>query len=322
MRYLVVLVLVGCVSSSDPNAAEDPLDSEASQSLTAHAIKPATIPACTVNTWCVETAPVTGTPILHAISAVSASDVFAVGDAGTIIERTGGNWVAMTSGTTADLRGVWALSSTDVWASGVGGVILHYDGTSWSSLSSGSTVDADAVWASGPSDVWFAGSSVVLRWNGSTFTKYTFAGTMLAVSGNGPNDVWVTGENTNVHHWNGSTWTTLTPGSGTSSYLTVLAVGSNDIWATDFMPTKQGAHYNGSTWALKNTTNAIYVSLSDFSSSDIWAVGGNKVGHWNGTAWSTPTSPLGTSANLWSVTTPTSHIWVVGDNALIGHMPL
>ncbi|MEO7735276.1 MAG: WD40 repeat domain-containing protein, partial [Kofleriaceae bacterium] len=138
----------------------------------------------------------TGT-LLHAIWAVNANDVFAVGDGGTILRRQNGNaWTQMTSGTTANLRGLWASSSTDVWAGGVGGVILHYDGTAWSPVT-GATSDVDAVWGSGSNDVWFCGSGTVLRRANNAFTKFSFAGTLLAVSGTGPSDVWVTGENTN-----------------------------------------------------------------------------------------------------------------------------
>lgn len=328
MRYLV-LVLVGCVSSSDPNVTEDPLESEASLAVTAHRAEPvedlvvtrSSIPTCPTGTWCIEAPPTVGTPRLHAVSAVSSSDVFAVGDAGTIIRRTGGSWVTMTSGTSANLRGVWVLSSSDVWACGVGGVILHFDGTSWSSVSSGFTTDNDACWASSSTDVWFTGGAIALRYDGSTFTKYTFAGTMLAVSGTGPNDVYVTGENTNVHRWNGSAWTTLTPGTGTTSYLTVLAVPSSGAWVSDVMPSKQTVFWSGSSWTNK-AVSAYFNSMSDVGTSDIWGVGNSgKVAHWNGTAWSTPTTPLGT-ANLWSVTTPPGDVFVVGDSATIGHMPL
>jgi hypothetical protein len=306
----LVVGLAGCIAP-EPEEAERSSDLDVGTDVA--------IPACTTGGWCSEAAPVSGV-LLHGVFAVSANDVFAVGDGGTILRRQNGNaWVQMTSGTTANLRGVWASSSTDVWAGGIGGVVLHFDGTSWS-LVAGATSDVDAVWGSGPSDVWFCGSSVVLRWTGAGFTKFNFAGTMLAVSGTGPNDVWVTGENTNTHHWNGSAWTTVSPGAGTTTYLTVLAVAPNDVWVSDFLPPKETMHFTGATkWTAQKISSSMFNSMSARSASDIWAVGsGGRIGHWNGSAWSALDQPFGSVA-MWSVTTTTGHAWLVGDGSLIAH---
>jgi hypothetical protein len=58
----------------------------------------------------------------------SGSNVFAVGDGGTILHYDGRTWSAMSSGTTESLFGVWGTSATDVFAVGATGTILHYDG--------------------------------------------------------------------------------------------------------------------------------------------------------------------------------------------------
>ena len=69
----------------------------------------------------------------------SGSNVFAVGDSGTILHYDGSSWSAMSSGTTNYLYGVWGSSGSDVFAVGDAGTILHYDGSSWSAMSSGTT---------------------------------------------------------------------------------------------------------------------------------------------------------------------------------------
>ncbi len=56
----------------------------------------------------------------------SASDVFTVGDGGTILHSDGSSWSAMSSGTTNYLRGVWGSSGSNVFAVGDLGTILHY----------------------------------------------------------------------------------------------------------------------------------------------------------------------------------------------------
>jgi hypothetical protein len=309
-RYLLFALAIGC-TTSDPNATEDPVESQTVSAIT----------ACPVGQWCQEAPPInavtTAAPLLHGIFAISAGDVFAVGDGGTILRRINGGWTVMSSGTTADLRGVWGSSSSDVWASGVAGTILHFNGTAWSAVS-GATSDVDAVWGSAPDDVWFAGGGTVLHWTGAGFTSFGFGGTMLAVSGTGPRDVWVTGENTNLHHFNGSTWTTVNPGAGTSTLFTVLALSASDVWTTDFMSGKETMHWNGSKWVAIRTGGGIFNGMAAVTASDIWGVGGSRVGHWNGTAW-TLEQPFGSNASMWSVSTTAGNLWLVGDGALIAH---
>lgn len=61
----------------------------------------------------------------------SSSDVFAVGEGGTIQHYDGNAWSAMSSGTTDNLRGIYGSSSSNVFAGGDSGIILHYDGYTW-----------------------------------------------------------------------------------------------------------------------------------------------------------------------------------------------
>jgi hypothetical protein len=60
-----------------------------------------------------------------------------------------GNW----------LYGVWGSSGSDVFAVGDYGTIVHYDGSSWSSMSSGTGNGLDGVWGSSGSDVFAVGDS-------------------------------------------------------------------------------------------------------------------------------------------------------------------
>ncbi|MCK5618476.1 MAG: hypothetical protein KAJ17_03710, partial [Candidatus Krumholzibacteria bacterium] len=68
---------------------------------------------------------------LRGIWGSSANDVFAVGDAGTILHYNGSEWTAMTSGTSVDLADVWGPAHDDVFVTGDAGTILHYDGDGW-----------------------------------------------------------------------------------------------------------------------------------------------------------------------------------------------
>jgi len=63
------------------------------------------VPACAANTWCVEATPA-GAVTLHDVWAADANNVFAVGDAGTILQFDGTTWRPMNSSSTANLRAV------------------------------------------------------------------------------------------------------------------------------------------------------------------------------------------------------------------------
>ena len=264
-------------------------------------------------------------PNLHSVWAVDADNVFGVGDNGTILRRLNGNdWTAMSSGTTNNLRAVWGQSPSDVWAGGASGTVLHFDGTSWSSVSAPIS-NVDSIWGSSSTNVWFVGSGGVLRWNGSSFATFGFGGILASVSGTGPNDVWVTGESTYLHRYNGTSWTTVMPGIGSTMFV-VLALTPTDVWASGPLSGKESTHYNGVRWTTVKTAPVssdaeTFVSMSARAANDIWAVGNSKIGRWNGTAWSLE-EPFGSNQTLWSISTVPGHVWIVGDNGLIVHRQL
>jgi hypothetical protein len=66
--------------------------------------------------------------LLTSVWGSSASDVFAVGELGTILHYNGSAWSTMTSSTTNYLYDVWGNSTSDVFAVGWYGAILHYSG--------------------------------------------------------------------------------------------------------------------------------------------------------------------------------------------------
>jgi hypothetical protein len=112
--------------------------------------------------------------VLNAVTAVSSTDVWAVGDSGngTLTEQWNGKkWSVVPSpnvGTQPnELFGVAAVSASDIWAVGFSEpnpsvfrtLTLHWDGTSWSIVTSPSPVNDTlrAVAAVSTSDVWAVG---------------------------------------------------------------------------------------------------------------------------------------------------------------------
>ena len=101
---------------------------------------------------------------LRAVWGSSKSDVFAVGDNGTILHFDGSRWRPMSSGTTEHLHGVSGTAPDDVYAGGDNGTALRYDGFKWKKLDPGTTNDLGSVndwweyaggWATGRESVAF-----------------------------------------------------------------------------------------------------------------------------------------------------------------------
>ena len=105
-------------------------------------------------------------PALTAAWGSGPSDVWAVGEGGTILHWNGSAWADASSGNSSlYFRGVWGSGRNDVWAVGDKGAVLHWDGSAWAAVASGTTSNFYGVWGSGPNDVWAVGShSAILHY--------------------------------------------------------------------------------------------------------------------------------------------------------------
>lgn len=171
-----------------------------------------------------------GTPALHAVWGRGDSDVFAVGDSGTILRYQSGDpsgWQQMTSTVTEDLLGLWGTdtqSADDVIiAVGERGTILKYSWTSetWIRQQSRTDIDLHAVWGSGPDNVFAVGFSidnfnldtVILQYHDDNVgwwpIPWSVPMTLTGVWGSGPHDVFAVAGSGDILHYNGSAWIRL-----------------------------------------------------------------------------------------------------------------
>jgi hypothetical protein len=170
---------------------------------------PATVPLTehwNGTSWSIVPVPKAALGVLEAVSATSASDVWAVGagqqsgQSTVALHFDGSSWKLATvptpPNTSGGLSGVRALSATDTWAvgeyfpnAGGNGKILteHWDGTSWhvvsappvggpnalSALSSIEAAPGTGVWAVGFWVTDVAANSVVLHWTGTAWKEET-----------------------------------------------------------------------------------------------------------------------------------------------------
>ena len=109
---------------------------------------------------------------LRAIWGSSATDVWTVGDLGTIRHLGPDRFEPVSSSTTEHLHGLWGSAANDLWAVGESGTILHFDGAAWSASAAAFPAGKTkptlyGVWGSGANDVWIVGDGIALHKGGS-----------------------------------------------------------------------------------------------------------------------------------------------------------
>jgi hypothetical protein len=219
---------------------------------------------------------------LNAVFVRSASDVFAVGNAGTVLRSAGnGTWSASTP-TTVRLNNVWAGPTSALFAVGASGVILRFNEQTWDGRTSNTTESLFGL----------AGNATLIT-----------AGTKGAVaSAPAPGDTWTVqtlGAENEHSIWQSS--------DGTATYV-VGSAGSIHFSA-------------GSTFAAQTSGVATYLNgVWGSSKSDVYIVGQSGVIlHSTGDGkWTAQTSPF--AGTLWWIWGANDHdLYVVGDQGVALH---
>jgi hypothetical protein len=249
----------------------------------------------------------------------TATDAYAAGVNGTLLQYNGTAWAAVSSGLSASnnyrsVSGVSGQAVASVWAVGDNGVAVHDTAGTWTSVPTGQSSALYGVWVAGAGSVYAVGASgTVVHYNGTKWaTMSTPGGTgnLRAIWGSDAAHMWAVGDNGGVIFGNGTTWVKQT--SGTTQGLTgVWGDAATDVYAAGAGGTI--IHFTGSAnWSSmpSGSSNAL-AAIGGSAATDIWAVGGNGTTlHYNGTSWSTvgPNSgiPLtgvtaGSSSSIWAV---------------------
>ena len=190
------------------------------------------------------------------------------------------------------LTAVTAVSASDVWAAGEASgqaLLEHYDGTSWTQrtvpIPTGATnSQIEGMAATSASDVWAAGEyatgqgpqiPLILHWDGSQWSQVPAPDPappgsnsdsyVHAVSASSPDDAWAVGQvgaqTTVILHWDGHTWTQVPspnpadPSSGGNVLDGVAAVSAHNAWAVGSYQDNDSniahylaLHWDGHTW--------------------------------------------------------------------------
>jgi hypothetical protein len=257
---------------------------------------------------------------LSDIWGTSSSDVFAVGEEGTIYHYDGAVWSGMDAGWPGFIDSVWGSSSTDVYGGAEGNTLVHYDGTAWSELS----VDVGPyykafIWGSSEDDVFVVGrGGGIWHYDGVTWSQMASGTTkfVLGVWGTASDNVFAVGSSGTILHYDGSAWSHL------SSPLTANLSG---VWAhseTDvFAAGGSVYHYDGAAWSPMNTgTLSFAQDVWGSAPDDVFVASLYGIHHYDGGAWSpmstgTPTEPI--LYTIWG--TSAADIFAAGEDGVIYH---
>lgn len=188
------------------------------------------------------------------------------------------------------LTGVRASSATDAWAVGSsccpgnnfgrGALTLHWNGSAWSVVPSLDTRFRDellnGVIALSPSNAWAVGE-----------TKQSSFRTGAPL----------------ILHWNGASWQSVAPPSGTTGKLLAAARSSaTDLWAVgdDGHGKALVLHSAGAAWSrvpVPEFASPVHLNgVRAISPTNVWVVGSEGsartlILHWNGAGWNRIESP-------------------------------
>lgn len=280
---------------------------------------------CQKSGWCWYAALPQGNNLL-ALWPGSDSDIWAVGENGTILQYDGSLWQpAPESGqwSSYTLRAVWGRSATDLWAVGDRGLILHYDGKHWQEdAASGSvtTVDLHGIWGDAANNLWVVGSlGTILHRDDNGFTaRQRTNQTLYGVYGSDSSHVYAVGAGNTVLSYDGADFSLQNVGSVTS------AVDWRAVWTADAAVWVVGTDGNllrnsGTGWSnTKIAANHLY-ALKGRNASDLWVSGDSgTLLHFDGSGWK-PASGTGlpVSADLRAISVTPSAVWLVGAGGTI-----
>ncbi|NCC52510.1 MAG: hypothetical protein EOM20_15010, partial [Spartobacteria bacterium] len=187
-----------------------------------------------------------------------------------------GDWQAEPSGTTVDLWDIDGASASDIYAVGDGGTIMHFNGSAWALESPGAAVNLYGVHVSA-GGVYVAGdegtvlSGVSGSWTvHATGAPYAMRDVWAAADGT----VFAVGDGAQVYRYFGGEWEKMdTHGSWLSDIYGVWGFSTTDVYACD----KFGiiAHYDGETWTMVGQPG--YTESGGWPLYDIWGTSGGDM---------------------------------------------
>jgi len=235
---------------------------------------------------------------LFAVWGSSASDVYAVGNIGTILHYNGTDWSAETSNTTGQLLSIWGPSSTNIYAVG-----KEESGINKATLLRKKT----------------AGGAWEFEELKDYITEVFYDYDIYTVWGYAANKVYAGDIYGELFFFDGTGWLKIDPGPGVGSVQItgIWATTSTNIFVT--APTR-ATRFNGTEWIYADAGYPGSVNEVWGSGIDNVYIAGEQgfISRYNGSAWLAVLS--GTSKNLNSIHgSSASNVFAVGTQGAIVH---
>jgi hypothetical protein len=275
-----------------------------------------------------------GTANLNAVSGLSDTAVWVVGDKGTIGHWDGTQLQFEKSGTQANLRGVFVLSTDVAYAVGDGGTILERGASGWHAVAQGLTqevlsgvwADATRVVAVGSNGTIVLGGAAPYQLIKATYQSggkaYTVGENLFGVTGTAGGPATIVGSLGLVLQLNGTTLS-RTPVTNFIKLFSAVAAGPNNTY---YFVGQQGTIYvEDPATGINPLTGCPATALRAVSTvgTNAWIVG------WDGTMCSVIGSKVTSypySDNRWFngvYASSANSLWVVGASGTLLHgLPL
>lgn len=292
---------------------------------------------------------------LNDVAVMGPGEIWAVGDAGTIVRRSGGAFTLVSTGQIRNLNSIWG-GGAELYIVGDGGTIIHGVSNVLSNESSPVATDLYDVFSTGGIGYAVGAGGRVLR-RTSSWAADTSPTTveLRGVYGNSTNDVWALGAQGTAVRWNGAMWTASNPPAfGTFTMRGISGGGGGPLYAIDSfggiysystawaqvrsMSTDdlQGVavisgtpyvagnnvgglimHYTGSSWQRDVQGGIGFRGVAGTGPTELWAVGeAGAIWQSDGTTWSPRGS--GITSNMNGVfATDAQHAWAVGNSGAL-----
>lgn len=270
-------------------------------------------------------APETGTQLVnnHAAWAATDTDIWVVGDNGTIQRGTGSGWTTETSNTANTLYGIHGISATDVWAVGANGTVVKWNGAAWGVEATPTTETLRGVYAYSATNVYAVGDNgTILHYDGASWTAQTSStGEHLYAiydRNTAADQLIAVGANDAVLRLVSGSWTATQSGAGvtlrgsyanTNAGFFAVGAGGNVRQRYNF--------FGGPTWFVNTAPTLEHLNAIAGTSTLAFAVGANgTILRLLGESLVLETSLISNEMNGVAVT-PNGTVYVAGANGLI-----
>lgn len=262
---------------------------------------------------------------LNAVHAISPTDVWAVGDVGTVLHFKDGAWTQAPSQTTTDLNAVKASSAQDIWGVGMGGKILHIAPPNTDLRTLPGIGDLYAVAALSPQQAFAAGSqNSALKWDGTQWLQ-TGPGAPTIYRGLtvlDANNIWLTAQTGTIWQWHGQP-DVAEATEGMGELYGLWGSRPDNLWAVGekgrLLRRKPGDMV---PWKLVPPPIASNLyGIWGTGEQDLWAVGmAGTIVRIDSRSNMAVQEKCDTTSTLLGVSgTNNSDVWAVGDNGTILH---